>query len=164
MQSIKETTAQRLGKTEQGRALLELLALKPSRKELADTIGASVHYINKCVRDGQVSKSGALLFDKLGIMAKEKLRPDLSADDWAANPAGLPIGCKCPDTGEHQILLRDLAIHFGSIRKFCEAAGIKSGRFHKWRTLNQISVMGALKLGKMTGLSRELRARVKKLT
>lgn len=164
MQPIKETTAQRLGKTEQGRALLWLLTAYPSRKALADTIGASVHYINKCVRDGQVSKSGALLLDKAGVMAKEALRPDLSADDWAANPTGLPIGRKCPDTGEHQILLRDLAIHFGSVKKFCEASGVKIRQFHAWRTKDKISLMGILKLVKMTGLSRELRARVRKLT
>jgi len=163
MQSLQETTAQRLNKTAQGRALLELLAVKPSRQALADTIGASLSYINRCVINGQVSKSGAILFDKAGVMAKEKLRPDLNTEDWAANPTGLPIGCKCPNTGDHQILLRDLAIHFGSVRKLCEAAGVQIRAFHKWKSRNQISAQGIIKLSNLTGLSRELRARVKEL-
>lgn len=163
MQSLQETTAKRLGKTAQGRALLELLNLKPSRQALADTIGASVSYINRCVINGQVSKSGAILFDAAGLMKKEKLRPDLTAEDWAANPTGLPIGCKCPNTGDAQILLRDLAAHFRSVKKLCEAAGIQIRSFHGWKSRNQISAQGIIKLNNLTGLSRELRARVKEL-
>lgn len=163
MQSLHETTAQRLGKTEQGRALLELLAAKPSRQALAETIGASTSYINKCVRDGQVSKSGAILFDAAGIAKKELLRPDLSVDDWAAKSQGLAIGKKPEGSGNHQELLRDLAIHFGSVKAFCKAINVGTSQFHLWKTRNQISTLGILRLLALKGLTNDLRSRIKEL-
>lgn len=153
--------AAKLNATPQGRALAELLGRFPSRAALAEAIGSSVSYISLCVRNGQISKSGAMLVDAAGIMTKENLRPDLCANDWEVKPAGLPIGAKIDLTGDQQYLLRDLAAHFGSVKSFCQAAKIEVRRFHAWKTRNKISSHGVLKLMAMNGLTTELRSRIK---
>jgi hypothetical protein len=163
MQTTHETTSERLNKTAQGRALLALLAKKPSRQALAESIGASTPYINKCVRDGQVSKSGAILFDAAGLMSKETLRPDLGPNDWAAKSRGLAIGTKPVITGKHQILLKDLAIHFKSVKNFCKAMDIDGQYFYNWKMRDRISSAGMLKLLALKWLTAELRARIKEL-
>lgn len=158
MKNQSHTSARLLG-TEQGRALLALLDAYPSQRALAKALGSSVEYISRCVKQGQISKSGALLADEKGIMAKEFLRPDVT--DWDSVPPGLPVGVKPSRDGEAQVLLRDLAIHFGSVKAFCQAAGIKVRNFHDWLSRNNISSQGMLKLVALKGLSRELRARIK---
>lgn len=150
----------RLSKTPQGMALLDLIALYPTKKDLAQAIGAAGSYIWRCAMNGQISVAGALAVDKLGIMTKEQLRPDVS--DWGTKRPGLPIGGKAKRDGTHQVLLRDLAIHFGSVKSFCRAAGISIRNFHDWLTRGKISKAGMLKLVGMDGLSSELRARVDK--
>lgn len=157
-----EITA-KLKSTPQGQALIELLAMHPSRKELADAMGASLSYISLCVRTGQISKSGAILADVAGLMKKEKLRPDISAADWLIKPVGLPIGGKHEMNKDQQVLLRDLAAHFGSVKAFCWAAKVQIRSFHGWKTRNRISSHGLVKLYSMEGLSRDLQQRIKAL-
>lgn len=154
-----EQQRERLSKTPQGKALLALIAMYPTKRALADDLGSSVEYISRCLLKGEISRSGALLADIKGIMPKETLRPDVS--DWASTPPGLLIGAKPSRDGEAQILLRDLAIHFGSVKAFCKAADLKVATYHDYLTRNKISAQGMLKLVGMKGLSRELRARVK---
>lgn len=146
-------------KSPQWHALQQLLEAYPTRRALAAELGSSVEYISRCIRVGQISRSGALLADKKGIMAKEALRPDVT--DWDSVPPGLLIGAKPVRDGVAQVLLRDLAAHFGSVRKFCQAAGVTVATFHDWNTRGRISAQGLLKLVALRGLSRDLRARIK---
>lgn len=162
MQKKKETPEQqteRLLFTDNGKALLTLIAKYPSKKELAAALGSSVEYISRCLKNGQISRSGALLADKKAIMPKELLRPDVT--DWESVPPGLLIGAIPSRDGEHQILLRDLAIHFGSVKSLCKAAGFDVATFHNYNNRNRISAQGMLKLVALKGLSRELRSRIK---
>lgn len=162
MQKKKETQQQqteRLLSTANGKALLTLIAKYPSKKELATALGSSVEYISRCLKNGQISRSGALLADKKSIMPKEVLRPDVT--DWESVPPGLLIGAIPSRDGEHQILLRDLAIHFGSVKALCKVAGFDVATFHNYNNRNRISAQGMLKLVALKGLSRELRSRIK---
>jgi hypothetical protein len=158
----KETPSQqsaRLLSTENGRALLALIDKYPSKAALAEALGSSREYISRCLHNGQISRSGALLADKKGIMAKEVLRPDVT--DWNAVPPGLLIGAKPSRDGVAQVLLKDLAAHHGSVKAFCKAAGVTVATFHDWLSRGRISAQGMLKLVALKGLSRELRARIK---
>lgn len=158
----KETPSQqsaRLLSTENGRALLALIDKYPSKAELAEALGSSREYISRCLHKGEISRSGALLADKKGIMSKRELRPDVA--DWDSVPPGLLIGAKPSRDGVAQVLLKDLANHHGSVKAFCQAAGVTVATFHDWNTRGRISASGMLKLVAMRGLSRELRARVK---
>lgn len=162
MQKKKETHQQqteRLLSTANGKALLVLIGRYQTKKDLAEALGSSVEYISRCLKNGQISRSGALLADKKAIMAKEVLRPDVT--DWESVPPGLLIGAIPSRDGEHQILLRDLAIHFGSVKALCKAAGFDVATFHNYNNRNRISAQGMLKLVALKGLSRELRARIK---
>lgn len=158
----KETPSQqsaRLLSTENGRALLALIDKYPSKADLADALGSSREYISRCLHKGEISRSGALLADKKGLARKEDLRPDVT--DWDAVPPGLLIGAKPSRDGVAQVLLKDLAIHHGSVKAFCKAAGVTVATFHDWLSRGRISASGMLKLVAMRGLSRELRARIK---
>ena len=146
-------------KSPQWHALQQLLKAYPTRRALAQELGSSVEYISRCIRVGQISRSGALLADAKGLMAKEALRPDVQ--DWSAVPPGLLIGAKPSRDGAAQVLLRDLAIHHGSVKAFCKAAGVTVATFHDWLSRGRISASGMLKLVSLKGLSRELRARIK---
>lgn len=162
MQELRETPeAQRarLRKTQQGKALLELLDAFPTKRALAAELGSSAEYISRCIREGAISKSGAILADQRGLAAKEWLRPDVA--DWSSVPPGLPIGVKPSRDGVAQVLLRDLAAHHGSVKAFCKAAGVTVATFHDWLSRGRISASGMLKLVALKGLSRELRARIK---
>ena len=150
----------RLLSTENGRALLALIDKYQSKAELAEALGSSREYISRCLHKGEISRSGALLADAKGLMAKEALRPDVQ--DWSAVPPGLLIGAKPSRDGVAQVLLRDLAIHHGSVKAFCKAAGVTVATFHDWLSRGRISAHGMLKLVAMHGLSRELRARIKR--
>lgn len=158
----KETPSQqsaRLLSTENGRALLALIDRYPSKAELAEALGSSREYISRCLHKGEISRSGALLADKKGIMSKRELRPDVA--DWDSVPPGLLIGAKPSRDGAAQVLLKDLAAHHGSVKAFCKAAGVTVATFHDWLSRGRISASGMLKLVAMRGLSRELRARIK---
>ena len=158
----KETPSQqsaRLLSTENGRALLALIDKYPSKAELAEALGSSREYISRCLHKGEISRSGALLADAKGLMAKEALRPDVQ--DWSAVPPGLLIGARPSRDGVAQVLLRDLATHHGSVKAFCKAAGVTVATFHDWLSRGRISASGMLKLVALKGLSRELRARIK---
>jgi len=162
MKKTKETPGQqreRLLSTANGKALLVLIGRYQTKKDLAEALGSSVEYISRCLKNGQISRSGALLADKKAILPKEVLRPDVT--DWESVPPGLLIGAIPSRNGEHQILLRDLAIHFGSVKALCKAAGFDVATFHNYNNRNRISAQGMLKLVALKGLSRELRARIK---
>lgn len=143
----KETPSQqsaRLLSTENGRALLALIDKYPSKAELAEALGSSREYISRCLHKGEISRSGALLADSKGLMAKEALRPDVQ--DWSAVSPGLLIGAKPSRDGVAQVLLRDLATHHGSVKAFCKAAGVTVATFHDWNTRNRVSAHGMVKL------------------
>ena len=159
LRETPEAQRARLNKTPQGKALLELLDAFPTKRALAAELGSSAEYISRCIREGALSKSGAILADQRGLATKEWLRPDVS--DWSSIPPGLPIGVKPSRDGVAQVLLRDLAIHHGSVKAFCKAASVTVATFHDWNTRNRISASGMLKLVALKGLSRELRARIK---
>jgi hypothetical protein len=162
MHTLRESPLEqraRLSKTPQGQALLELLDAFPTKRALAAELGSSAEYISRCIREGALSKSGAVLADQRGLATKEWLRPDVR--DWASIPPGLPIGVKPSRDGVAQVLLRDLAIHHGSVKAFCKAAGVTVATFHDWNTRNRVSASGMLKLVALKGLNRELRARIK---
>ena len=162
MKKTKETPGQqreRLLSTDNGKALLVLIGRYQTKKDLAEALGSSVEYISRCLKNGQISRSGALLADKKSIMPKEALRPDVT--DWESVPPGLMIGAIPSRNGGHQILLRDLAIHFGSVKALCKAAGFDVATFHNYNNRNMISAQGMLKLVALKGLSRELRAQIK---
>jgi hypothetical protein len=162
MHTLRESPLEqraRLSKTPQGQALLELLDAFPTKRALAAELGSSAEYISRCIREGALSKSGAILADERGLATKEWLRPDVS--DWSSIPPGLPIGVKPSRDGVAQVLLCDLAKHFGSVKAFCKAAGVTVATFHDWNTRNRVSASGMLKLVALKGLNRELRARIK---
>ena len=162
MTDTRETPEQqraRLNETPQGRALMALIALYPTKRELTQAIGAAESYIWCCAMNGQISAAGALAVDKLGIMTKEQLRPDVT--DWDKKRPGLPIGGKAKRDGSHQVLLRDLAIHFGSVKSFCRTAGISIRNFHDWLTRGKISKPGLEKILIADWKGSKLRARVK---
>ena len=162
MHTLRESPLEqraRLSKTPQGKALLELIDAFPTKRALAAELGSSAEYISRCIREGALSKSGAILADKRGLATKEWLRPDVS--DWSSIPPGLPIGVKPSRDGVAQVLLCDLAKHFGSVKAFCKAAGVTVATFHDWNTRNRVSAAGMLKLVALKGLNRELRARIK---
>jgi hypothetical protein len=159
LRETPEAQRARLNKTPQGKALLELLDALPTKRALAAELGSSAEYISRCIREGALSKSGAILAEQRGLATKEWLRPDVS--DWSSIPPGLPIGVKPSRDGVAQVLLRDLAIHHGSVKAFCKAAGVTVATFHDWNTRNRVSASGMLKLVALKGLSRELRARIK---
>jgi hypothetical protein len=164
MHTLRESPLEqraRLSKTPQGKALLELLDAFPTKRALAAEIGSSAEYISRCIREGALSKSGAILADDRGLMSKEALRPDVSREQWEKVPPGLPIGVKPSRDGVAQVLLCDLAKHFGSVKAFCKAAGVTVATFHDWNTRNRVSASGMLKLVALKGLNRELRARIK---
>jgi len=161
MKKTKETPGQqreRLLSTANGKALLVLIGRYQTKKDLAEALGSSVEYISRCLKNGQISRSGALLADKKAILPKEVLRPDVT--DWESVPPGLLIGAIPSRNGEHQILLRDLAIHFGSVKALCKAAGFDVATFHNYNNRNMISAQGKLRLLAIKGLSTELSARV----
>ena len=159
LRETPEAQRARLNKTPQGKALLELLDAFPTKRALAAELGSSAEYVSRCIREGALSKSGAILADQRGLATKEWLRPDVS--DWSSIPPGLPIGVKPSRDGVAQVLLRDLAIHHGSVKAFCKAAGVTVATFHDWNTRNRVSASGMLKLVALKGLNRELRARIK---
>ena len=162
MHTLRESPLEqraRLNKTPQGKALLELIDAFPIKRALAAELGSSAEYISRCIRKGALSKSGAILADERGLATKEWLRPDVT--DWSSIPPGLPIGVKPSRDGVAQVLLCDLAKHFGSVKAFCKAAGVTVATFHDWNTRNRVSASGMLKLVALKGLSRELRARIK---
>jgi len=159
LRETPEAQRARLNKTPQGKALLELLDAFPTKRALAAELGSSAEYVSRCIREGALSKSGAILADKRGLATKEWLRPDVS--DWSSIPPGLPIGVKPSRDGVAQVLLCDLAKHFGSVKAFCKAAGVTVATFHDWNTRNRVSASGMLKLVALKGLNRELRARIK---
>ena len=162
MHTLRESPLEqraRLSKTPQGKALLELIDEFPTKRALAAELGSSAEYISRCIREGALSKSGAILADQRGLATKEWLRPDVS--DWSSIPPGLPIGVKPSRDGVAQVLLCDLAKHFGSVKAFCKSAGVTVATFHDWNTRNRISASGMLKLVALKGLNRELRARIK---
>ena len=159
LRETPEAQRARLNKTPQGKALLELLDAFPTKRALAAGLGSSAEYISRCIREGALSKSGAILADQRGLATKEWLRPDVS--DWSSIPPGLPIGVKPSRDGVAQVLLCDLAKHFGSVKAFCKAAGVTVATFHDWNTRNRVSASGMLKLVALKGLNRELRARIK---
>lgn len=163
-QSLKETPEEqraRLSKTAEGQALQTLIDQFPTKRALAEALGSSPEYVSRCVRQGKISKSGALIVDDLGWMTKEEARPDVS--DWESVPTGLPIGGKHEFNGAQQTLLRDLAAHFGSVKAFCKALGVDIAAFHRWKMRDKISAHGLLKLLALKGLTADLRARVKEL-
>ena len=159
LRETPEAQRARLNKTPQGKALLELLDAFPTKRALAAELGSSAEYISRCIREGALSKSGAILADQRGLATKEWLRPDVT--DWSSIPPGLPIGVKPSRDGVAQVLLCDLAKHFGSVKAFCKAAGVTVATFHDWNTRNRVSASGMLKLVALKGLNRELRARIK---
>lgn len=159
LRETPEAQRARLNKTPQGKALLELIDAFPTKRALAAELGSSAEYISRCIREGALSKSGAILADQRGLATKEWLRPDVT--DWSSIPPGLPIGVKPSRDGVAQVLLCDLAKHFGSVKAFCKAAGVTVATFHDWNTRSRISASGMLKLVALKGLSRDLRARIK---
>ena len=77
MHTLRESQLEqraRLGKTPQGKALLELLEKYPTKRALAKAIGSSDEYVTRCSRMGKISMAGAILIDQLGVMKKEQLR------------------------------------------------------------------------------------------
>lgn len=153
----------RLRKTAEGQALQTLIDLFPTKRALAEALGSSPEYVSRCVRQGKISKSGALIAERLELMRRHDLRPDVSHDEWERASAGLSIGGKHEFTGDQQILLRDLAAHFGSVKAFCKALGVDIAAFHRWKMRDKISAHGLLKLLALKGLTADLRARVKEL-
>jgi len=161
MHTLRESPLEqraRLSKTPQGKALLELLAKYPTKRALAKAIGSSDEYVTRCSRMGKISMAGAILINKLGVMKKEQLRPDV--DDWSVGQPGLPIGTKAARSGAHQALLRDLAISFGSVKSFCRAAGFSIRNYHDWLSRDKISNQGLTKILCISELSDSLRYRV----
>lgn len=161
MKTLRESPLEqraRLGKTPEGKALLELLSMYPTKHALAKDIGSSDEFVTRCARKGRISIAGALLVDRLGIMKRERLRPDVS--DWSVGQPGLPIGGKASRHGVHQALLRDLAISKGSVKSLCHAAGFSIRNFHDWLSRGRVSSQGLTKILAMDGLSSALRYRV----
>jgi hypothetical protein len=130
---MRETVAERakrLNSTAQGRALFNLLH-NYTRAELAEKLGVKKGLVARWVLVGHVSKEGArLIQEKIGT-PKEVMRPDLKMMGWKVEES--------VHDGDEQVLLADLAIHYGSVKAFCEQAGIRIGLFHNWRSRGRIA-------------------------
>lgn len=162
MRRTREETAernQRLGKTKQGKALLALIRAQGGEAATADRLGVSRPTLSAWSRAGRISKSGAIAAHQLGLMKKERLRPDIKAAEWDAKPPGRPIGAEVLRDGHDQQILIALASHFGSVRKLCETAGVKVADFHGWNSRNRIAAWVIPRLCKLD-IPDDLRAKL----
>ena len=137
----RQETAERnakLRETPCGAAMLEFFAQWPSHTALGKALGLRQNSISQCLPRGRVAKSIARLAEeKLGY-PKEKLRPDLSPDDWAMGDAGKKAGAIPNRDGFHQQTLLLLAEHYGSVRNFALSADISSSDYHRWMSRDTI--------------------------
>lgn len=130
---------QALKATAPGRALLALIAEFPSKVEMSRALDIEPTLIQRWLTLGRVSRDGAKLIEQRLGVTKEKMRPDLDARSWEEKPRGPRIGAKADRDGADQRILAALSKHFGSVRKLCDALGIKIGDYHKWMSRNRIA-------------------------
>lgn len=150
---------ERLSKTKQGEALLKLIRQYGSHVALAEALGIDKSTVGLWVFRGQISRSGAeLIEDRLNI-SRSKTRPDLNAADWDRGAPGLRIGEQAEHDGADQLLLRDLAIHFGSVAALCKKLDVTTGTFHNWKSRNRIATKAVNAMLKLR-LPADLRARL----
>lgn len=154
----KQERDQRLNQTAQGAALQKLARMFGSYAEMAEHLGVARATITLWLSKERISRGGAVRAESLGLMSREKLRPDVR--DWAAGTPGRHIGESPNRDGADQLLLRDLVEHCGSVRILCKKAGITSADFHRWNSRNRISGRGVAKLSRIRGLPAHLRARI----
>lgn len=161
MRESREGRAERLAKTGQGRALLELLH-NHSRNGLAEKLDVKRGLVAMWIFKGHVSRSGARLIEsKLGIK-KEIIRPDVDAEMWARTTCGRRIGDIQPIKNHDTELLLDLAIHFGSVNDFCTEAGIKDGDYRNWKSRGRIAAWAVPHISNLPGLTAKLKYRLSK--
>lgn len=145
--------------TPEGKALIDLLLKYPTARALADAIGVAPVIMWAAMRRGRVSRSVAILIEQnLGIK-KEVMRPDLTEHDWAIGIPGKQIGATPERNQYDQETLRLMAIHYGSVRSFCEAASIPISTFHTWNTRGRIAAWAIPRLCALD-ISDEIRARL----
>lgn len=137
-ETVPERT-ERLNASPEGRALLALLNRHPSHAQTARELGLVPGVIAQWLVRGRVSRTGARLAEsRLGIR-KEGLRPDISPDGWSLGTPGRMPGAEVVRDGVDQQVLAELVKHYGSVRKFCEAANIRVGQFHNWLSRDRIA-------------------------
>ena len=130
---------ERLQTSPAGRALLAFLSRHDSHAQTARELDLAPAVIAQWLIRGKISRTGARLAEeRLGI-AKETLRPDLSADDWKLGTPGRLPGATVSRDNHDQQTLTELVIHYGSVRQFCAAAGITIGQFHNWLSRGRIA-------------------------
>ena len=139
---IKESTderASRLRACPAGRALLEFLALYPSHAYVARKLDLAPTVVAQWLIRGKISRTGARLAEeRLGI-TKETLRPDITPDGWSLGTPGRLPGATVARDNHDQLTLTELVKHYGSVRQFCQAAGITIGQFHNWLSRGRIA-------------------------
>lgn len=130
---------ERLQADPSGAALLWFLAAYDSHAELARRLDLKPTVIAQWLIRGKISRNGARLTeDRLGI-AKETLRPDLTADDWNKGTPGRSPGAEVRRDNHDQQTLTELVKFYGSVREFCACAGITIGQFHNWLSRGRIA-------------------------
>lgn len=130
---------ERLQACQSGRALLKFLARHDSHAKTARELGLAPTVIAQWLIRGKISRTGARLAEeRLGIK-KETLRPDLTSDDWSLGTPGRMPGAEVSRDNYDQKTLTELVRHYGSVRQFCQAAGITIGQFHNWLSRGRIA-------------------------
>jgi hypothetical protein len=139
---IKESTderVKRLNACPAGQALLWFLAAYDSHAQVARKLDLAPTVIAQWLIRGKISRTGARLAEeRLGIM-KETLRPDITPDGWSLGTPGRLPGATVARDNHDQQTLTELVKHYGSVRQFCQVAGITIGQFHNWLSRGRIA-------------------------
>ena len=122
-----------------GAALLALMAHHDSHAQLARVLGLSPSVVAQWLIRGKISRTGARLAEeRLGIK-KETLRPDITPDGWTLGTPGRLPGATVARDNHDQQTLAELAVYYGSVRLFCDAAEITVGQYHNWLSRGRIA-------------------------
>jgi hypothetical protein len=149
---------ERLSKTPEGKALLDLVHRFDSRADMAKALGIQKGLIACWVNEGRISRAGAQLVSEKLMIDTSAMRPDLDAKAWEAKPPGRRINEKSAHDNHDQRLLISLADHYGSVIKFCAAAEVKPDQYRSWKSRGRIAAWVLPRLCRLDGITDELRA------
>lgn len=135
---------ERLGKTDAGCALRDLIYHYASQSSLASVLGLRPAQITQWVSKCRVSMAGAeLIEEKLGIK-KEIMRPDVS--DWSKPEPGRKLGHEADRTGPHQQAIRELCAMYGGAGGMASAFDTTASAVNKWAHRNYIPYRHRLRI------------------
>lgn len=136
--TIATKTAERLGQTQEGLALLGLLEKHGTPSDLAKKLDVDAQAVRQWVYAGAIPKGAAIKAASVLKIKAAALRPDLPASAWEVKaeeekPARKPVA-----RTEDARLLVALADKFGTVKDLCAAAHCTVSEFHTWKTRGRI--------------------------